>query len=90
MCITVFTDILDPRHSGYIKGLADLLVLPILGVMVWQSWKLTGRLAFSTTPAIRLNEAWFGWAMVVGFILMLYYQIQRVVVFFRNKGRSKL
>jgi TRAP-type transport system small permease protein len=85
VCITVISDLCKPRHSNRIRNLADMLALFILGVMGYLSWQLKDRLAFSTTPALRISEDWFGWALVVGFLLMLYYQAQRVVAIFLKK-----
>jgi len=83
--ITVFADLFSKRTQSGIKNFADILVLIMLAVMLYLSWILTDKLAFSTTPALRLSEAWFGWSMIVGFGLMLFYQIQRVVAIFTRK-----
>ncbi|MDW7712118.1 MAG: TRAP transporter small permease [Deferrisomatales bacterium] len=83
--ITVISDLCRPHHSRVLRAVSDLLVLVILVVMLWQSWRLTGRLAFSTTPALRLSEAWFGRALIVGFSLMLFYQVQRFVGALRDR-----
>ena len=83
--ITVFADLFKQKTQKRIKIFSDFLVLIILIVMLCLSWKLTDKLAFSTTPALRLSEAWFGWSMIIGFALMLYYQIQRVVAIFTKK-----
>ena len=85
VCITVITDICNKRVSDRIQNFGDLLVLVILIVMSYQSWRLKGRLSLSTTPALRISEAWFGWAMIIGFLMMLYYQIQRVIAIFTGK-----
>ncbi|MFV0438220.1 MAG: TRAP transporter small permease [Desulfopila sp.] len=77
--ITIFYDMCGQSGARWMKILADALVTIMLVVMVWQSWLLTGRLSFSTTPAIRLSESWFGWALVVGFICMLYFQVLELV-----------
>jgi TRAP-type C4-dicarboxylate transport system permease small subunit len=82
VCITVVCDLCKPHHSDRIRNLADILVLLILAVMIYLSWQLKGRLAFSTTPALRISESLFGWALFVGFVLMLYFQIQRVLGIF--------
>jgi TRAP-type C4-dicarboxylate transport system permease small subunit len=83
--ITVFADLFSKKIQGRIKIFADFLVLIILVVMLYLSWILTDKLAFSTTPALRLSEAWFGWSMIVGFGLMLFYQVQRMVAVFTRK-----
>jgi TRAP-type C4-dicarboxylate transport system permease small subunit len=85
VCITVICDLCKPHHSDRIRNLADLLVLFILVVMGYLSWQLKDRLAFSTTPALRISEDWFGWALVIGFLFMLYYQAQRVVAIFLKR-----
>jgi TRAP-type C4-dicarboxylate transport system permease small subunit len=53
--------------------------LIMIAIMAWLSWKLVGKLGLSTTPALRLSEAWFAWSMVAGFVIMLFYQIQRIL-----------
>ena len=83
--ITVVYDQLPSRLARAVRILGDFLVMMVLGVMVYLSWVLTGKLAFSTTPAIRLSESWFGWAMIIGFSVMLYYQVQRIIALLRNK-----
>ena len=85
VCITVICDMCRPHHSRYMRMVADCLVSIMLVVMIWQSWKLTGRLALSTTPALRISEVWFGYALVVGFVLMFFYQIQRFIALLQNK-----
>jgi len=85
VCITLFSDICPAPVARWMKILSDSLVIIMLCVMIYQSWKLTGRLALSTTPALRIKESWFGWAMISGFIIMLYYQIQRLIALLRNK-----
>lgn len=85
VCITLFSDICPVPVSRWMKILSDVLVIIMLVVMIFQSWKLTGKLSFSTTPALRIKESWFGWAMITGFIIMLYYQIQRLIALVRNK-----
>jgi TRAP-type C4-dicarboxylate transport system permease small subunit len=86
VCITVICDLCKPQHSDRIRHLADLLVLFILSVMGYLGWQLKDRLAFSTTPALRISEEWFGWALLVGFLLMLYFQAQRVAAIFFKKA----
>ncbi len=83
--ITAVYDLLPPRARRFMRLLSDSLVLLMVGVMVYLSWALTKRLAFSTTPAIRLSESWFGYAMIFGFALMFYYQAQRVIALFRGR-----
>ncbi len=85
VCITFFSDICPAPMARWMKILSDILVIMMLCVMIYQSWKLTGRLAFSTTPALRIKESWFGWAMISGFTIMLYYQIQRLISLSRDK-----
>jgi TRAP-type C4-dicarboxylate transport system permease small subunit len=85
VCITVVCDLCKPHHSDRIRNLADLLVLLILAVMTYLSWQLKTRLAFSTTPALRISESLYAWALFVGFLLMFYYQIQGVVAIFFKK-----
>jgi TRAP-type C4-dicarboxylate transport system permease small subunit len=85
VCITVFSDMCRAPVARWMKIVSDALVIIILCIMIYQSWQLTGRLAFSTTPAIRLKESWYGWAMIVGFTCMLYYQTQRLVALIRNQ-----
>jgi TRAP-type transport system small permease protein len=83
--ITIFADLFKERIQKGIKVFADFLVLIILVTMLYLSWKLTDKLALSTTPALRLSEAWFGWSMIIGFALMLFYQIQRIAAIFPKK-----
>ena len=83
--ITLVTDACPARIRRWIKALADVLVILILAVMIYQSWKLTGRRALATTPALRIQESWFGWAMVSGFSIMLYYQVQHLVAVLLDK-----
>jgi TRAP-type C4-dicarboxylate transport system permease small subunit len=87
VCITVVCDMCRPHHANRIRNLADFLVLFILIVMITLSWLLIGRLGLSTTPALKISEAWFGWALLIGFLVMLYYQIQRVAAVFRRTPR---
>lgn len=83
--ITVFADLFAEKTQNRIKIFADFLVLIILVVMLYLSWILTDKLAFSTTPALRISEVWFGWSMIVGFGLMLFYQVQKMVAVFTRK-----
>jgi TRAP-type transport system small permease protein len=83
--ITVFADLFSKKIQKHIKVFADFVVLIILVVMLCLSWNLTDKLAFSTTPALRISEAWFGWSMIVGFALMLFYQVQKMVAVFTGK-----
>jgi TRAP-type C4-dicarboxylate transport system permease small subunit len=85
VCITVFCDMCRTPVSRWMKIVSDALVVIMLWVMIDQSWELTQRLAFSTTPALRLKESWFGWAMIVGFVIMLYYQVQRIIALLFKK-----
>jgi len=77
--ITVFADLFRPRIQRGIRIFADLMSLVMIAIMAWLSWKLVGKLGLSTTPALRLSEAWFAWSMVAGFVIMLFYQIQRIL-----------
>ncbi|HWU36664.1 MAG TPA: TRAP transporter small permease [Candidatus Acidoferrum sp.] len=79
--ITVFADLFSPRVQHCIRIFADFLSLIMIAVMVWLSWKLVDKLGMSTTPALRLSEAWFAWSMVVGFGIMLFYQVQRMLAY---------
>ncbi len=85
VCIIVVRDIFPPQYSFYMKVLSSFLVLIILVVMIWQSYKLTGYLASNTTPALRISEACFGYALLMGFAVMLFYQIQQFLDLFRKK-----
>ncbi len=78
VAITAITDALPQKLAKVVCFIADLLVLGIIGVMVWLSWTLTGRLGMSTTPALRISESWYGAAMFIGFVGMLFFQLQRV------------
>ena len=82
--ITLVTDMCPGRVNKWIKVFSDVLVILILAVMIYQSWKLTGRRAFATTPALRMKESWFAWAMVCGFCMMLYYQVQHLAAGLKN------
>ncbi len=79
--ITVFADLFSPRLQHRIRFFADLLSLIMIGIMSWLSWNLVDKLGMSTTPALRLSEAWFAWSMVVGFVIMLFYQAQRMLAY---------
>ncbi len=79
--ITVFADLFSPRVQRGIRIFADFMSLVMIAVMTWLSWKLVDKLALSTTPALRLSEAWFAWSMVAGFVIMLFYQMQRVLAY---------
>lgn len=85
VCITLFSDIFPPPVGRGMKILSGTLVTLILCIMIYQSWQLTGRLAHATTPALRIKESWFGWAMICGFIIMLYYQVLHLVALLKNK-----
>ena len=79
--ITVFADLFSPRVQHRIRVFADFMSLIMIAVMAWLSWKLVEKLGMSTTPALRLSEAWFAWSMVVGFVVMFFYQIQRILAY---------
>ena len=85
VCITLFSDIFPAPVGRGMKILSGTLVTLILCIMIYQSWQLTGRLAHATTPALRIKESWFGWAMICGFIIMLYYQVLHLVALLKNK-----
>ena len=86
VCITIVCDMCPPRGAAWIRIVAEILVLSMVAVMIWLSWQVTGRLAFSTTPALRISEAWFGYALIAGFILMLFYQVQKVYALVFHRG----
>ncbi len=77
--ITVFADLFSPRLQQGIRIFADFMSLLMISVMAWLSWILVDKLGMSTTPALRLSEAWFAWSMVAGFIIMFFYQLQRML-----------
>ncbi len=77
--ITIFTDLLPTRVMRPIGQINHVLILICMVVMIWQGSVLTERLSYSTTPALRISEFWFAAALLVGFIIMLYYQIQRFI-----------
>ncbi len=79
--ITVFADLFSARVQHLIRIFADFMSLVMIGVMAWLSWTLVEKLGLSTTPALRLSEAWFAWSMVVGFGIMLFYQVQRMLAY---------
>jgi TRAP-type C4-dicarboxylate transport system permease small subunit len=79
--ITVFADLFSSRVQHGIRIFADFMSLIMISVMAWLSWKLVGKLGLSTTPALRLSEAWFAWSMVVGFVIMVFYQVQRMLAY---------
>jgi TRAP-type C4-dicarboxylate transport system permease small subunit len=83
--ITIFTDMLPARVVHKIGYVNHVLVITCLVVMIGQSWKLSEKLSDSTTPALRLSEWWFAVALLAGFIIMLFYQIQHFVALFRNR-----
>lgn len=86
VCITLFTDICPAPVGRFMGILSGVLVILMLGIMIYQSWQLTGRLAHATTPALRIRESWFGWAMICGFVIMLYYQVVHLVALVKNKA----
>jgi TRAP-type C4-dicarboxylate transport system permease small subunit len=85
VCITLLSDICPAPVGRFMKILSGALVILMLCIMIYQSWQLTGRLAHATTPALRIKESWFGWAMICGFFIMLYYQILHLIALVRNK-----
>lgn len=86
VAISFVVDFLRPSPARAVRYVSESLVMLILVVMARQSWLLIDKMAFGVTPALRISEAWFGWALFVGFILMIFYQAQRLVGLFR--GRS--
>lgn len=85
ICITVIMDHLPARVRQKIELINHPIIIICLIVMIVQSWKLTGKLALSTTPALRIPESWFGVSLIIGFVLMLFYQIQRFIAQLRNR-----
>ncbi|MEN6439847.1 MAG: TRAP transporter small permease [Syntrophobacter sp.] len=77
--ITIFSDMLPKSVMRPLHRINHVLILICLVVMIQQSWKLSERLSYSTTPALRMSEFWFAAALLVGFIVMLFYQIQRFI-----------
>ncbi len=80
--ITVFADLFGERVQRGIRIFADVISVVMIAVMLYLSWELVDKLALSTTPALRLSEAWFAWSMVIGFAIMLLYQVQRILGYF--------
>ncbi len=78
VAITVVTDQLPPPLARMVCLLGDILVLGMIVVMLWLSWRLSNRLSMSTTPALRMSEFWYGAAMIAGFAGMAFFQFQRV------------
>ncbi len=85
ICITVFTDHLSARMKRRIELVNHPIIIVCLVVMIVQSWRLTERLSLSTTPALRMNESWFGVSLLIGFVVMLFYQVQRFIAQLRNR-----
>ncbi len=77
VAITFAVDRLKPSTKTRIRLFNGLLINVLLAVMVYQSWMLVGSLSASYTPAVRISDAWFGWASVAGFSLMLFYQMRK-------------
>ena len=86
--ISIFTDMLPRPVMGKLNVVNSFLAILCLVVMIWQSWKLSGRLSLSTTPALRMSESWYAYALLVGFVLMLYYEVQRFFALVRGKTPS--
>ena len=82
--ITVFSDLLPASMMRPLGQINHILILICMGVMIWQGWNLAERLSYSTTPALRISEFWFAAALLVGFIIMLYYQVQRFIADLRR------
>lgn len=85
VCISLLSDICPTPVGRFMKILSGTLVILILCIMIYQSWQLTGRLSHATTPALRIKESWFGWAMICGFVIMLYYQVLHLIALLKNK-----
>jgi len=83
--ITIFSDMLPRRVMRPLSLINHVLILICLGIMIQQSWRLTERLAYSTTPALRLSEDWFAVALLIGFAVMLFYQVQRFIGDIRHR-----
>ncbi len=79
--ITVFADLFSPRLQHGFRVFADFMSLLMISIMAWLSWTLVDKLGMSTTPALRLSEAWFAWSMVAGFVVMFFYQVQRMLAY---------
>lgn len=86
VCITIMCDLCSRRGAHGIRIVAEILTLVMVGVMIWLSWQVTGRLSFSTTPALRISESWFGYALIAGFALMFFYQVQKVIGLLFHQG----
>ncbi len=82
--ITIFSDLLPATVMRPLSLINHILILICMVVMIWQGWILTERLSYSTTPALRISEFWFAAALLVGFVIMLYYQIQQFVADLRG------
>jgi TRAP-type C4-dicarboxylate transport system permease small subunit len=83
--ITFVYDLFNLETARLVRILSELLSFTMITVMVCLSWKLIGRLSISTTPTLRINEAWFGVIAFVGFCLMLFYQAQNLIALLRGK-----
>jgi len=77
--ITIFSDMLPKSVMHPLRRINHVLILICLVVMIQQSWTLSQRLSYSTTPALRMSEFWFAAALLVGFIVMIFYQVQRFI-----------
>ncbi len=77
--ITIFSDLLPASLMRPLGKINHILIIICMVVMIWQGWNLAERLSYSTTPALRMSEFWFAAALLVGFIIMLYYQVQRFI-----------
>ncbi len=85
VAITIFTDHLPARVFRRVDFVNHILIMICLVVMIRQAWTLSDRLMDSTTPALRFRETWFAAALVIGFVVMLFYQVQRFVAELRNR-----
>lgn len=83
--VALLIDALPKRLAIAVKALSHLIVIVILAVLIWYSWKMVDILKLQKTPALRMSVYWFYLALPITSALMLLVSCKLLVDTLRGR-----
>lgn len=76
VAISALFELLGARLQNVLAITIDVVLILLFAYLLFLSVELSQKLGFASTPALRISEAVYGWAAIVGFAFMVWFQLQ--------------
>lgn len=82
--IDLLFNLFSPKLQRWIDLLANMIFVALVGVLIWQGFKILPLISTQTAAASRISMGWVYAAIPVSSLLMLFYLVERIIAAIRS------